>query len=92
MALNNSGSRQPLGLWWLLPLGLAAACWMLLSGGLRGFGYTMAATLMVAAMVRLIVPGRWAGGLRVRSRVADVTILLVLASATTILTASLVIR
>lgn len=85
-------SGQPLGLWWLLPVGLAVALWLLLGGGLRTYGYAMAATLVVAAVVRLVTPKDRAGGLVVRSRVWDVVLLLALAAATLVLTANLVLR
>ncbi len=85
-------SVQPLGLWWLLPAGLAVALWLLLGGGLRSYGYAMTATLVVAAVVRLVTPKERAGGLVVRSRLWDVGRLLALAGATAVLTANLVIR
>jgi hypothetical protein len=84
--------HQPLGLWWLLPVGLALSLAVLLVVGLRPFGYTMAATVAVAAAVRLLAPGERAGGLIVRSRTWDVVLLLLLAVATATLAASLVIR
>ncbi|MGI8948964.1 MAG: DUF3017 domain-containing protein [Ornithinimicrobium sp.] len=83
---------QPLGAWWLLPLGLAAALAVLLTGGLRTYGYTLAVTLAVAALVRLLLPKEHSGGLVVRSRAWDVVSLLVLSVAAAVLTASLVIR
>lgn len=85
-------SGQPLGLWWLLPLGLAGALWVLMAGGLRSYGYAMAATLAVAALVRLVVPRALSGGLVVRSRLWDVVSLMALSLAAAVLTASLVIR
>jgi Protein of unknown function (DUF3017) len=85
-------TRQPLGAWWLLAAGLAVALWLLLGGGLRGYGYAMAATLVVAAIVRAAVPRERAGGLVVRSRAWDVGLMLTLALAAVVLSSSLVIR
>jgi len=65
---------------------------VLLVVGLRPFGYAMAATVAVAAGVRLFAPGDRAGGLIVRSRSWDVALLVVFAVATAALAASLVIR
>ncbi len=85
-------TRQPLGAWWLLAAGLGIALWLLLSGGLRGYGYAMAATLVVAAIVRAVLPKDRAGGLVVRSRAWDVSLMLALAAAAVVLSSSLVIR
>ncbi len=83
---------QSLGVWWLLPVGLAVALWVLLTGGLRSYGYALAATLAAAALVRLLLPKEHSGGLVVRSRAWDVASLLVLSAAAAVLTANLVIR
>jgi hypothetical protein len=85
-------TRQPLGAWWLLAAGLAMALWLLLGGGPRGYGYAMAATLVVAAIVRAVLPKERAGGLVVRSRAWDVGLMLTLAVAAAVLSSSLVIR
>ncbi|WP_165700032.1 DUF3017 domain-containing protein [Ornithinimicrobium ciconiae] len=87
----NWGS-QPLGLWWVLPAGLSVALWVLLVGSVRTAGYTVAVTLAVAALLRLVLPRAAVGGLLVRSRVWDVLVLLVMAVAVAILSATLVIR
>jgi len=83
---------QPLGAWWVLPLGLMVSMGLLISGGLRTFGYAMAATVALAALIRLLTPEARAGGLMVRSRLWDIVLMLVLAVATATLSASLVIR
>lgn len=64
----------------------------LLGGGLRNFGYAMAATIALAALIRLVTPQARAGGLIVRSRLWDVVLMMVLAVATATLSANLVIR
>lgn len=80
---------QPLGLWWGLPVGLTVGVWLLVQGQVRLFGYVVAATLGVAAVVRLVLPRDAVGGLMVRSRFWDVVTLLALAAAVTGLAATL---
>lgn len=94
MADEHRGWRvmQPLGAWWILPAGLVVSAGVLIGGGLRSFGYAMAITLGLAAVVRLVTPAARAGGLIVRSRTWDVLLLSVLAVATAALSFSLVIR
>ncbi|CAN5535624.1 hypothetical protein BH23ACT6_BH23ACT6_12420 [soil metagenome] len=94
MGDEHRGARvtQPLGAWWVLPAGLLVSVAFLIGGGLRSFGYAMALTLAVSALIRLLLPEERAGGLIVRSRPWDVAMLLVLAATTAILSASLVIR
>jgi len=83
---------QPLGAWWVLPVGLMVSLGFLISGSLRTFGYAMAATIALAALIRLVTPTTRAGGLIVRSRLWDVVLMLMLAAATATLSANLVIR
>lgn len=83
---------QPLGAWWVLPLGLVVSIGILMTGSLRSFGYAMAATIALAALIRLVTPDTRAGGLIVRSRLWDVVLMLTLAVATATLSANLVIR
>ncbi len=83
---------QPLGAWWVLPLGLLVSMGFLISGGLRSFGYAMAITITLAALIRLVTPAARAGGLIVRSRLWDVLLMVALAAATAVLSANLVIR
>lgn len=87
----NWGS-QPLGLWWVLPIGLTVAIVVLFGGGLRASGYVIAGTLALAAVLRLLLPRGAVGGLLVRSRAWDVVTLLVMASAVAVLSATLLIR
>lgn len=84
--------NQPLGLWWVLPIGLTAAVIVHFSGGLRASGYVIAGTLAVAAVLRLVLPRGAVGGLLVRSRVWDVFTLLVMAVGVAVLSATLLIR
>lgn len=80
---------QPLGLWWVLPIGLVAAGWLLLEGRVRLSGYTMGGTLALAALLRLLLPRDMVGGLMVRSRTWDVLVLLGLAIGVTVISAAL---
>lgn len=83
---------QSLGVWWVLPVGLVTALVFWAQGHLRSGGFAMGATLVLAAVLRLLLPRRAAGGLLVRSRTWDVITLLALAAAVTLLSATLVIR
>lgn len=83
--------NQPLGLWWVLPIGLTVAMVVLFQGGVRPAGYTLAGTLVVAAIARLVLPREAVGGLLVRSRSWDVLTLLALAVAVVVISATLVI-
>lgn len=87
----NWGS-QPLGLWWVLPVGLTLAMWVVFASGVRAGGFVIAGTLVLAAALRLVLPRSAVGGLLVRSRGWDVGTLLVLAAAVTVLSATLLIR
>lgn len=87
----NWGS-QPLGLWWVLPLGLTLAIVVLFTGELRASGYVIAGTLALAGLLRLVLPRGAVGGLLVRSRAWDVFTLLALATGVAVLTATLLIR
>lgn len=84
--------NQPLGLWWVLPIGLTTAVVVLFNGGLRASGYLIAGTLALAGVLRLLLPRRMVGGLLVRSRAWDVLTLLALAAGVAVLTATLLIR
>lgn len=84
--------RQPLGWWWILPVGLVVAFGLLLQGELREFGYAVGGTLGIAGLIRLIMPRDTVGGLLVRSRWMDVACLWGLALAVAFLGATLRIR
>lgn len=83
--MNRSGgggtSLQPLGPWWLGVVGLAVASVLLVTENLRAFGYAVALTLVVLAVLRSLLPAHRAGALAVRSRWVDVLTLLGLAAA-----------
>lgn len=83
--------NQPLGLWWVLPVGLTIAMIVLFQGAVRPAGYTLAGTLVVAAVLRLVLPRASVGGLLVRSRSWDVLTLVVFAVAVTVISATLVL-
>ena len=87
----NWGS-QPLGPWWVLPVGLTVAMWVLFAGSVRAACYIIAGTLVLGALLRLVLPRAVVGGLLVRSRAWDVLILLVMAVSVTVLSATLLIR
>jgi len=87
----NWGS-QPLGLWWLLPVGLTVAVVVLFTVGVQQAGYVIAGTLALCAVLRLVLPRETVGGLLVRSKAWDALTLLTLAAAVTGASATLVIR
>lgn len=60
-----------LGVWWVVALGLAAGLLVMVLGHVRSGGFVFAGTLMVAGILRLVLPASRAGGLAVRSRVVD---------------------
>ena len=74
-------AHQPLGVWWVGVVGLGVATFLLVAENLRAFGYAVAVTLGVLALLRAVLPKRWAGGLAVRSRLVDVLTLVVLGAA-----------
>lgn len=70
-----------LGLWWLCASGALAGLLVGFAGRLLVGSYVVAASLVAAAGMRLVLPPRRAGGLRVRARLLDVATLLILAAA-----------
>jgi hypothetical protein len=78
MRLRGSGFVV-LGVWWFIALVLAAGLLVMTIGELRLGGRIMSATFGLAALIRLVRTPRKAGGLTVRSRWMDVTILVLLA-------------
>ncbi len=90
---GRSGWRttQRLGLWWILPLGFVVGLVVLVQGNIRQGGYVIAATLGLAAVLRLLLSRDAVGGLMVRSRAWDVLILLGLAVGAAVISASLVL-
>jgi hypothetical protein len=89
MRLRGSGFVV-LGIWWFVALVVAAGLLVIAAGELRLGGQVMAGAFLIAALIRLVRTPRQAGGLTVRSRWMDVTILLLLAIG--ILVASATVR
>jgi hypothetical protein len=81
--------RQPLGLWWLGVVGLAAAGVLLVTENLRAYGYAVGATMGVLALVRATVPEGRSGGLVVRGRWVDALTLALLGGAIAVLASTL---
>jgi len=67
------------GALWLVAAALIAGLAVIGFGHVRWGGLTVAGTTFAAAVIRLVLPSSRAGGLVVRSRVADVVFLLVMA-------------
>lgn len=78
MRLRGSGFVV-LGIWWFIAFAVAAGLFVIAAGELRLGGRIMAGAFLVGALIRLVRTPRKAGGLTVRSRWMDVTILLLLA-------------
>lgn len=77
MRLRGSGFVV-LGIWWFIAFVVAAGVLVMAAGELRLGGEIMSGAFLLAAAIRLIRTPRKAGGLTVRSRWMDVTILLLL--------------
>ena len=78
-----------LGVWWVVALGLGAGLLVMVLGHVRGGGFVFAGTLLVAGILRLVLPTSRAGGLAVRSRVVDAATYLGLGLALTAIVATL---
>ena len=78
MQLRGSGFVV-LGVWWFIALVVGAGLATIALGELRLGGQIMSGGFLLGALVRLIRTPRKAGGLTVRARWMDVTILLLLA-------------
>lgn len=89
MQLRGSGFVV-LGIWWFIAFVVAAGLLVITLGELRMGGRIMAGAFLLAALIRLVGTPRKAGGLTVRSRWLDVTILVLLAVG--ILVASATVR
>lgn len=70
--------QRPLGLWWLLAAGFVAGLLYIGFDHLLRGGYLIAGTLALAAVCRLALPEAAVGSLAVRSKGADVVVLLAL--------------
>ena len=66
------------GALWLVAAALIVGVAVIGSGNVRLGGFMVAGTLVAAALLRLMLPRARAGGLVVRSRLADVAFLLVM--------------
>ena len=64
------------GALWLVVVALVAGVGLMGFGHVRPGGFVVAGTMVAAAALRLMLPRGPAGGLVVRSRIADVTFLL----------------
>lgn len=69
-------TSAPLGALWLVAGALISGLTLVGFGHVRPGGFVVALTLMVAALLRLMLPRARAGGLVVRSRIADAVFLL----------------
>jgi hypothetical protein len=77
MKLRGSGFVV-LGVWWLIAFVAAVGVLVMAAGELRAGGRIMSGAFLVAALIRLTRSPRKAGGLTVRARWMDVTILVLL--------------
>lgn len=77
MRLRGSGFVV-LGIWWLIAFVVAAGVLVMAAGELRLGGQVMGGAFILAGVIRLVRTPRKAGGLTVRSRWMDVTILFLL--------------
>jgi len=66
----------PFGALWLIAAALISGMALIGFGHVRPGGLVVAGTLVVAALIRLLLPRERAGGLVVRSRATDVLLLL----------------
>lgn len=78
MRLRGSGFVV-LGIWWFIAFVVAAGLFVIAAGELRLGGQIMSGGFLLGALIRLVRTPRKAGGLTVRSRWMDVTILMLLA-------------
>ena len=69
-------TSAPFGALWLIAAALISGMALIGFGNVRPGGLVVAGTLVAAALFRLILPRARAGGLVVRSRLADVLFLL----------------
>ncbi|GAB3433698.1 hypothetical protein GCM10027517_00890 [Phycicoccus ginsengisoli] len=81
-----------LGWWWVTIPVLLLGLYAFTRGEVRLAGYVMAASVGLAALLRLVLPAGRGGGLAVRSRFADVATLLVLAGGLAVITKVLDLR
>lgn len=80
------------GALWLVAAGLISALAAIGLGQVRWGGFILAGTVFGAALIRLALPSSRAGGLVVRSRLADVLFLLGMATALFVIVMALDLR
>ena len=80
------------GALWLVAAGLISGLAVIAFGHVRGGGLILAGTVFGAALIRLALPSSRAGGLVVRSRLADVVFLLGMAAALFVIVIALDLR
>lgn len=78
MTLRGSGFRR-LGPWWLVAAAIVAALVLFFFKEVRLGGQVMAAAFAGAAVIRAVTNRSGAGGIAVRNKAFDVTVLLLLA-------------
>lgn len=70
-----------LGPWWAVAVVAVAGLWLITAGGhLRIGGFVVAASLVLAAVLRAVLPEARGGGIEIRSRLRDVLTMLVAAA------------
>ena len=80
------------GALWLVAVALIAGLVVIGFGQVRWGGFILAGTVFGAALIRLVLPSSRAGGLVVRSRLADVLFLLGMAAALFVIVIALDLR
>jgi hypothetical protein len=80
------------GALWLVAAGLISGLAVIAVGQVRWGGFILAGTVFGAALIRLALPSSRAGGLVVRSRLADVLFLLGMAAALFVIVIALDLR
>jgi hypothetical protein len=78
-----------LGVWWVVAVGLVGGVAVMFFGSVRTGGFVFAASLLLAGVLRLVLPAGRAGGLVVRSRLVDAGTLLGLGVFVTAIVATL---
>lgn len=81
MRLRGSGFVV-LGIWWFIAAAVATGLLFMALGDIRLGGRIMTGAFLLGALIRLVRTPRKAGGLTVRSRWMDVTVLVLLAIGT----------
>ena len=81
-----------LGWWWVAAPVLLAGVVLFVLDEVRPAGYTIAAGLGLAALLRLVLPTAHSGGLAVRSRGVDVATMAILGLALAFITSVLDLR